>query len=113
MLSPAPQAILALRKYSSHSCGLGHAIDCQDVSAGAHVRAITIRGLIDLVKRIAHGVFQSLVNALLAPEERILILHPFEITYRNATRVRENVRNQHYASIFKHSIGCRSGWSIR
>src|SRR5256885_2827778 len=112
MLSPAPQAVLTLRKYPSHPCRFGHAIDGQDLSAGAHVRAITIRGLIDLLKRIAHGVFQSLVDALLAPEERILILNPFVITYRHAAGVRENIGNQHHSPIFKHAIGARSGWSV-
>src|SRR5437868_12259626 len=116
MLSPAPQAVLvvlALREYSPYPRRFGHAIDGQNVSAGAHIRAITIRGLIDLVKRVAHGVFQSLVDALLAPEKRILILHPFVITYRHAAGVRENVGNQHHSPIFQHAIGCRSGWSIR
>src|SRR5256714_14674755 len=112
MLPPAPQAGLTLREYSSQPRRFGHAIDGQNVSPGAHVRAVSIRGLIDLLKRIAHGVFQSLVDALLAPEEGILILNPFVITYRHAARVREDVGNQHHSPIFKHAIRRRSRWSI-
>src|SRR5205807_2990692 len=59
-----------LRKYSAHARRFGHAIDRQDVSACAHVCAVTVRRLMHLLKRVGHSVFERLINALLAPEER-------------------------------------------
>src|SRR5438067_13581199 len=83
-----------LREYPSHSRSFGNSIDRQNVRASSQVNAIMLRLVVHLVERVAHRVFQGLVDARLTPEERILILHPLVIANGYAARVREDVGNQ-------------------
>src|SRR5712691_12364613 len=60
-----------LREYPAHARRFRHAVDCQDVSARAHVSAIALRRLVHFVEGVPHRVFQRLVNARLSPEKRV------------------------------------------
>src|SRR2546425_10940920 len=91
MLSPAPQAVLTLRENPPYARRFGYAIYRQDICACAHVSSVTLCRVMHLVKRVAHRIFEGLVDARFTPEERILILHPFVIADRNSSRVSENV----------------------
>src|SRR4029453_2504612 len=102
-----------LREYPSSPPRFGHTIDGQDVRTGAQVGAITLGSLMDLVKGIAHRVLERLVDALLAPEKRILVLHPFVIADSHAAGVSQDVGNYHHTLVFKNTIGGRGRRSIR
>src|SRR5258708_16308801 len=93
-------ALPALREYPAHAGRFSYAVDRQDVSAGAHVSAVALRCLVHLVKRVAHRVFQRLVDSLLSPEKRILILHPLVIPDRPPPGVRQHSSNQHHSLTF-------------
>src|SRR6266496_481262 len=97
----------SLWKYSPHPRRFRDATDGQNISSSTHVRTVAQRRLMYLVKRVAHCVLKRLIDALLAPEKRILILNPFVITNSHPARIREDVRNQQDAVFFKHTIRAR------
>ena len=65
------------------------------------------------MKRFANRLFQRTVDPIFAPEERILILHPFVITHGYATGIRQDIGNQQRAIVFQHAIGHWSRRAVR
>src|SRR6267378_2936316 len=66
-----------LWKYPAHTGGFRHAIDCQNVRAGAHISVVTLSGCKNRVECRAHRLLQSVIDLVFRPEERVLILNPF------------------------------------
>src|SRR2546423_1829918 len=103
-VKPPHSKLTFLREYPTHSRRFRYAINGENVCAGAHVGSVTLGRLMHLMKRVAHGIFERLVDPRFAPEKRILVLDPFVIADRDAAGIRENIGNQHHAVIFKHAI---------
>ena len=105
--------VVRLRKYSAHARRFCHPVDRQNVSSGAHVGIVLLCCFVHRLERRVHRLFQGLVDLFLRPEERILVLHPFVITHRNAAGVRQNIGNEEDTLISQHAIRSRRRWSIR
>ena len=66
----------------------------------------------NLVKRFANRFFEGAVDAVFAPEKRILVLHPFVIAHRYPAGIRQDVGNQKRAVVFEHAIRRWSGRAV-
>src|SRR2546429_3310286 len=103
-VKPPHSKLTFLRKYPPHPGRFRHPINRENVCASAHVSSVTLCRLMHLMKRVAHSVFERLVDPRFAPEKRILVLDPFVIADGNTAGICENIGNQHHAVIFKHAV---------
>lgn len=69
----------------------------EEAAAGERIRSRTIEPLIDLAP---------------APEETCDILHPFEVTHGNATRIRQHIGYDEAALRAQNPIGVGSCWTV-
>src|ERR1700730_1843196 len=107
---PQPEGFLW--KESANECGVRHAADGEDIRAGAHVRAMLPRRLVHFVKRAPHHYLELGVHFAFRPEETLQVLYPFEVTHRDASGIRQNIRNHHDALARQNFVRVRGGRAV-
>ena len=55
-------------------------------------KPLALGGVPDAAERVAHEVGEARADLVRPPEQALDVLHPFEVRHRDATRVREDVR---------------------
>src|SRR6266478_3602432 len=76
-----------LREESADQRGFRDAADGQDHGSGAWRDVMLAHGVHHLVKGTNHDLLQAGVHFFDVPHEAFLVLHPFEVTYRDAAGV--------------------------
>src|SRR5436190_24262830 len=83
-----------LREESADKRGFRDAADGQDHGTGARRDVMLAHRVHHLVKGTNHDLLQAGVHFLDVPHEAFLVLHPFEVTYRDPAGVGENIRSE-------------------
>src|SRR6185369_15939089 len=102
-----------LRKYPPHTRRFSHPPDRKYIGASPHVGVVTLGCPVHQLEGGVHRLLESFIDLAFRPKERILVLYPFIITHRDATRIRENIRYEYHSLILEHSIRSRRRWAIR
>src|SRR5713101_622795 len=98
--------------YPSHRCRVGHPLHRQRVRGEPHVDALVDRGVEDLVEGPRYDVVQLRVDLLLLPEERLQVLHPFEVRDDHAPRVGDDVGHHEDVPVVEDRVRLRRDRSI-
>src|SRR5215510_2544022 len=78
---------IASREHSAAAFGLGHAIDAAHQRGRPQIDAVLTRDAPHVLEGTLHQPDQPVVHLLLAPEELLEALHPFEIGDGHPARV--------------------------
>src|SRR5437016_14189264 len=93
----------------SHPRIVSNAVDCQHVGRRSRIDGMRVSIATEVIKAGHHRVLQSLIDDVFPPEITHTVLHPLEVRYGDASRIRENIRNYEYAFFIENLIGvCRS-----
>src|SRR5207302_10008566 len=93
------------RVYPSHPRIVGDAVDCQHVCRGARIDGMSVGIATEVIEACHHRVLQSFIDDVFPPEISHTILHPLEVRYCDASRIRENIWNYEYTFFIENLIG--------
>jgi hypothetical protein len=89
-----------------------HAVESQHISRRSVIHSMLIRVSHYGIEAIYHDFLQPLVNQFFVPEEALPVLHPLEVRYRHAARIRQNIRNYEDPLVGQNGIGDGSGGPV-